>query len=117
MAPPIAVFRPDATIGETIERLRDLVKTAFITYGFVTDEAGRLLGVIVMRDLLFGRKEQRLDEIMVRDPFSLRPKRELPDAMREVLNRHYPVYPVADEAGRLVGIVRGQTLFEAQAIE
>jgi magnesium transporter len=39
------------------------------------------------------------------------------DALRAVLSRHYPVYPVCDEGGRLVGIVRGQTLFEQQAFE
>jgi len=33
-----------------------------------------------------------------------------------VLNRHYPVYPVT-ENGRLVGLVRGAVLFQAQAIE
>jgi magnesium transporter len=37
--------------------------------------------------------------------------------MKLVLNRHYPVYPVCDEAGRLIGIVRGQVMFEAQAFE
>ena len=31
--------------------------------------------------------------------------------------RHFPVYPVCDAAGRLVGIVRGRTLFEEQALE
>src|SRR5260221_14370748 len=32
-------------------------------------------------------------------------------------DRHYPVYPVADANKRLVGLVRGQSMFEAQAIE
>jgi magnesium transporter len=117
MDPPIAVFPPDATIEETIGRLRELVKKAFITYGFVTDDERRLLGVIVMRDLLFGGRNQRLREIMIRDPFYLRPETALTDAMKQVLNRHYPVYPVADETKRLVGTVRGQSLFEAHAIE
>jgi magnesium transporter len=37
--------------------------------------------------------------------------------MRSVLNRHYPVYPVCEPDGRLIGLVRGQTMFEVQAIE
>ena len=41
----------------------------------------------------------------------------LTDAMRAAVNRHYPVYPVCDEAGLFLGLVRGQTLFEARAIE
>jgi magnesium transporter len=36
--------------------------------------------------------------------------------MKQVLNRHYPVYPVCDE-GRLVGLLRGAALFQQQAIE
>jgi magnesium transporter len=41
----------------------------------------------------------------------------LVDAMREVVTRHYPVYPVCEEDGRLIGQVRGQVLFEQQAFE
>jgi magnesium transporter len=33
------------------------------------------------------------------------------------VTRHYPAYPVTDAAGRLVGMVRGQALFERQAYE
>src|SRR5688500_7336350 len=70
-----------------------------------------------MRELLLGDRSQRLEEIMLRDPFFLTPDMKLTDAMRAVLNRHYPVYPVCDAEGRLVGLVRGQTIFEVQAIE
>lgn len=35
----------------------------------------------------------------------------------EALKLHFPVYPVCDADGRLVGVVRGQTLFEHQAFE
>jgi magnesium transporter len=37
--------------------------------------------------------------------------------MREVVRRHYPVYPVCDAEGHLVGVVRGAVLFEEQAFE
>jgi magnesium transporter len=116
MDPPIGVFSPDMTVGQAVEELRELVKGAFITYAFVVDAAGVLVGVVVMRDLLFADRAQRLSDIMLRDPFSLTPQMPLRDAMRLVLNRHYPVYPVSD-AGKLVGLVRGGVLFQEQAIE
>ena len=31
MSPPVGVFRPDATVAETIENLREATRTAFIT--------------------------------------------------------------------------------------
>lgn len=71
----------------------------------------------MLRELLLAEPRQTLGEIMLRDPFCLRPETPLLEAMREVLNRHYPVYPVCDAAGRLVGLVRGQNLSEAEAIE
>src|SRR5438128_881510 len=37
--------------------------------------------------------------------------------MKLVLDRHYPVYPVIDADKRLIGLVRGQSMFEAHAIE
>lgn len=117
MDPPIGVFHPETTVGDAIEELRSLVKRAFITYLFVTDRTGRLVGVVVMREMLLGDRAQRLEEIMLRDPFFLTPETSLTDAMRSVLNRHYPVYPVCEPDGRLLGLVRGQTMFEAQAIE
>lgn len=117
MEPAIAAFPPHISVGQAIERLRGLIKTAFVTYGYVTDETGRLLGLITMRDLLFAAHERRLEEVMLRDPFSLDAGARLADAMKQVLIRHYPVYPVCDGQQRLVGLVRGQVLFEEQNLE
>ena len=117
MEAPIGVFEPDDTVGETIEMLRPLVNQAFITYGFVTDPDEKLVGVITMRDLLFSEKDRKLKDIMLGRPFSLKADSDLVDAMKMVLNRHFPVYPVCDDTGKLVGLLRGQEMFEAQTIE
>ena len=117
MVPPRAVFRPDMSVRDTVEQLRPLVRTAFITYGYVTDETGRLLGIITMRDLLFADDHVPLESVMLRNAFTLKPDVPLADAMKLVLDRHYPVYPVCDEHGKLLGLVRGQTMFEEQAFE
>jgi len=114
---PFAIFRPETTVREATETLRELVKKAFITYGFVTDANGKLIGVLVFRELLLSQPDQTLDSIILKNPFFLRPKVPVTDVLRELVTRHYPVYPVCDESGRLVGIVRGQTLFEQQAFE
>lgn len=117
MEPAPASFAPEVTVKEAVEALRHLSKTSFITYGYVVDQGGGLLGLLVMRDLLLAAPETRLGDIMLREPFFLDPSLELTEAMRLVVNRHYPVYPVCDGMGRLLGQVRGQSLFEARAIE
>lgn len=117
MEPPVAVFRPTMTVHDTIEALRKLTKRAFITYGYVTDEANKLLGVLVFRDLMLGKPGSLLSEVMYQNVFALAPDMALTDAMKSTVNRHIPVYPVCDAEGRLLGLVRGQNLFEARAIE
>jgi magnesium transporter len=117
MQPPLAVFRRNTTVAEATEQIRRLARKAIITYGFVTDEQEKLLGLVVMRDMLLAQGNQRLEEIMLTNPFYLTPEMSLTEAMRAVLVRHYPVYPVCEKAGRLIGLVRGQMLFEAQAVE
>ena len=117
MEPPVAVFRPDDTVRSTVESLRELTKHQFVTYCFVTNADGKLAGVITMRDLLLNGPDARLGDLMLRETFSLAPDMPLLDAMKSTLSRHYPVYPVCDRGGRLVGLVRGQALAEAQAFE
>jgi len=117
MEPVLAAFAPQRTVGETIETLREMVKSALITYVYVADAEERLLGVVTMRDLLFSDHDKTLDDIMLRDVFALRASMPLEEAMKLVLERHYPTYPVVDAENRLLGKVRGQSMFEAQAIE
>jgi magnesium transporter len=117
MERPLALFRPETTVGEAVDRLRELTRRAHVVYGFVTDDAGRLVGVFAFRELLFARPEDRLDEVMIPEPFALRPDQTVLEAARAVVTLHVPAYPVRDEAGRLVGMVRGRTLFEQEALE
>ena len=42
---------------------------------------------------------------------------DLLEAMRQTLNKHFQAYPVCDDRGVLIGIVRGSTIFEQEAIE
>lgn len=117
MEPSLAVFHPGTTVAEATQELRHFVKTAFITYLFVVDEKERLLGVVAMREMLLAQPNQRLDEIMVGNPFYLMPDMPIVDAMRATMLRHYPVYPVCDADRKLIGLIRGQMLFEAETVE
>ena len=115
MEPAQSVLAPDMSVGEAIEALRKLLKDVMVTYGYVVDETGRLLGLVTMRDLLFSSHATPLADIMLRDVFAFRAGMAQSDAMQLTLARHYPVYPVCADDGTLLGLVRGQTLFEAKA--
>jgi magnesium transporter len=117
MEPVYAIFSPGMTVGEAIEKLRELVKIAFITYGYVTDPDCKLLGLITMRDLLLAEREAHLADIMLREVFVFRPGMAVSEAMKLSLSRHYTVYPVCDDQNKLLGLVRGQAIFETEAFE
>jgi magnesium transporter len=117
MEPPLAVFAPELTVAETVERVRELAKKALVTYGFVVDPAEKLIGLVTMRDLLLSQREQRLSDIMLREPFALKASESASDAMQQVVQRHFPVYPVVDAGGLLVGQVRGNALFQERVFE
>jgi magnesium transporter len=117
MEPPLGVMAADMTVAATIEQLRELVQRSFITYVYVVDHAHRLVGVVTMRDLLFSPHAACLEDVMLRNVYALHPDMEVRDAMKAMVGRHYPVYPVCDRGGMLVGLVRGQALFEAHAVD
>jgi len=117
MEPAIAAFPPHLTVGDTVAKLREMVKSSFITYGYVTADNGKLVGIFTMRDLLFADDGKKLSEVMLRNVFALSPDKPVEEAMKQVLDRHYPVYPVCDAAGKLVGLLRGQAMFEERAFE
>ncbi|MEO7324245.1 MAG: magnesium transporter [Dokdonella sp.] len=117
MEPAPAVFAAHASVSDVIATLRPVVSHTLVTYVFVVDDAKRLIGLVAFRELAFAQPTQQLQEIMVARPFALRPDADVFEAMREVVKRHYPVYPVCDADGRLLGLVRGAVLFEEQAFE
>jgi magnesium transporter len=117
MEAPVSVFSPEMTVGDAIEALRPVVRSSFVTYVYVVDADGKLAGLVTMRDLLFNDRGARLADVMLANPFALSPELPLSEAMKLTVYRHYPQYPVTDAEGRLVGVVRGASLFELEAFE
>lgn len=117
MEPPIEAFRTDMLVKDVVDALRESSVGRQIVYAYAVDKDMKLMGVIVMRDLLFARSYDRIEDIMVEQPFYFRAGTSIEDAMQAVLLRHYPVYPVCDEDRRLVGFIRGYALFERRTYE
>lgn len=117
MEVPPETFLAHETVGAATQRIRELPPGAFFTYAFVVDQDRRLIGLVTMRALLTADSTVQLGTLMLRDVFALQPAIPVSEAMKLVVHRHYPVYPVCDDAGRLLGQVRGSAMFEEQAFE
>jgi magnesium transporter len=117
MDPALAVLPQTTTVAEAIAFLRNHKTPHQITYLYVTDAQDKLVGLTVIRDLILAEPHQTLAEVMLPEPFTLTTDMELGDAVKAAIHRHYPVYPVVDPDGHVIGVVRGWRLFERQAIE
>ena len=118
MMPPEAVFPLGVNVAQIVDKVRTLAdRHVLVIYAYVVDAENRLRGLVTMRDLLLATPEARVEDIMLAQPFSLTPQMTVEDAMHETARRHYPLYPVCDEQGALLGTVAGAALFEARAYE
>lgn len=117
MEPALAVLSAAATVQQAIDLIRGHATPQQITYVYVIDAAEKLIGMVVIRDLLLSAAHTPLSEVMLPHPFALAVDMEAADAVKAALHRHYPVYPVVDGEHRVVGLVRGWRLFERQAVE
>jgi magnesium transporter len=107
----------ETRVKDAIDWLRQSETARDLTYLYVVAPDQRLLGLVVMRDLLLADADETLRDVMLPNPFTLRMDQPLDDAIKAAVMRHYPVYPVCDAEGKFHGVVRGYRLFEQQAIE
>ncbi len=117
METPPLTFNRDETVGSASDRVRAIPRQVFFTYAFVLDADRRLVGVCTMRDLLTADDNATLGAVMLTNVFTLQPAMTLDNAMRAVVHKHFPVYPVCDDVGRFLGQVRGSAMFQEQAVE
>jgi magnesium transporter len=117
-SPAKAVFPLGASVADVILKVRELsLAHELVTYAYVVDGQNRLKGLLTMRDLLLAAPGTCVADIMLAEPFALRPQMTVEEAMRETARRHYPLYPMCDDDGMLLGTVAGAALFEARAFE
>ena len=94
------------TAAEAIDRLRELEPDAeTIYYVYVTDDAGRLVGVLSLRDLIVARPDTPLQAFMIPDPAAVGVLAHQDEVADVVAHYNLLAVPVVDDAGSLVGIV------------
>ncbi len=108
-------LREDMTIEEARQVLRARSETERpdeVAYLYVIDAEQRLAGVVSLRDLVFGRPERRLRELMNRDVAHVRVETDQEELARHFEHYHYLGLPVVDAENRLVGVVKASDAME-----
>jgi magnesium transporter len=115
MTTDVASLPAGMTAGEAIETLRKLYEAlgSILSYVYVTDDAGRLVGVVSFRELVFARPSQGLDEAMMSDPVTVTPATDRAEVAELIHRYHLLAIPVVDDRQHLVGIVKFGEAIEA----
>jgi magnesium transporter len=92
--------------AQTIDRLRELEPDAeTIYYVYVTDEEGRLVGVLSLRDLIVAPPATPIGDVMIKEPVAVGVFADQDEVAQVVAHYNLLAVPVVDDEGRLAGIV------------
>jgi CBS domain-containing protein len=92
--------------AQTIDRLRELEPDAeTIYYVYVTDDDGRLVGVLSLRDLIIAQPDALISAVMFDEPVAVGLLADQDEVAQVVARYNLLAVPVVDDQGRLEGIV------------
>lgn len=96
----------DLPVEDAIARLREIAPEAeTIYYVYVVDEAGHLIGVLSLRDLIASSDGVIIKEIMRRNVISVNAEIDQEEVARVVSKYDLLAVPVVDQEERLLGII------------
>ncbi len=94
------------TAARAIDRLRELEPDAeTIYYVYVTDDDGRLVGVLSLRDLIVAPPGAPIGQVMIREPVAVGVLAGQDEVAEVVAHYNLLAVPVVDDEEHLVGIV------------
>jgi Mg/Co/Ni transporter MgtE len=94
------------TAAEAIDRLRELEPDAeMIYYVYVTDDEGRLKGVLSLRDLIVAHPETPVSRVMRHEPVVVNVLADQDHVAEVVAHYNLLAVPVVDDESRMLGIV------------
>lgn len=119
MNPDFAALREDSTLQEAIEALRSeqFAGQEGLFYVYVTDEEGRLRGVLRTRDLLFNAPEKRLHDLMIRDVRCVSVHADQEEIANIFRENPFPALPVVDDFQKLCGVVTSDDVMDVMEEE
>ncbi len=98
-------LRSEMTVSEAVEVIRAASIPEEIQHLMVTSSDGRIEGVVHVRELLLGGRDQRIGALMKATVKAVRPSVDREAVAREFARYDFSMLPVVDLDDRLVGIV------------
>jgi len=95
----------DLTVAQALDVILEKQPAGRIIYFYVTNNDGRLRGVVPTRRLLLSSRDKRLSQIMVRSVIAIPQNASVLDACEFFTLHRLLAFPVVDEQRRIIGLV------------
>lgn len=106
MSPEVVPLSLSMSVREAIDLLRSRVEEAeTVYYAYAVDDAGRLQGVLSLRDMALAPPGKGLSDLIVRDAVAVPVDADAEEVARIFDKYDYFALPVVDHAGVLLGII------------
>jgi magnesium transporter len=93
------------TIAQALDDVRAAKPPGRIVYFYAVDEEGRLVGVVPTRRLLLGSPNDKVGDVMVRDPVTLSIEATVADACEMFFRHRFLALPIVGPGRRLLGVI------------
>lgn len=93
------------TVQQALDSIRNAAVGGNFVYFYVTDEGGRLAGVIETRKLLTSALDSRVEALMTRSVVAIPDSFTLLEACELFVLHRYLAFPVVDQERRILGVI------------
>jgi Mg/Co/Ni transporter MgtE len=97
-------------LTELIKKIRP--QSRHIHYIYVTDDFGKLKGVVSMKYVVMSEKDAPIKDIMKTDVITVSPKTDIDDVFNIITRYDLTALPVVDKEKKLLGVIRVHDMFE-----
>jgi magnesium transporter len=101
----VATLRPKWTVAESLDHIRTAPPTGRIIYFYVTEEGGKLVGVVPTRRLLLSKPDVVISDLMIKSVVAVPANASVLDACEFFTFHRLLAFPVVDPDRHLLGVI------------
>lgn len=117
MHPSTYVLNENKNVEDAITLIKTIHKQKQFTYGIIVDDANAVTGVLIFKDVFYHESSAILKDICLKNPICLKADEDVLEIFTKIAGKQIPEFPVIDNEGKLIGILRGIHVIEAHALK
>ncbi|MFP4362955.1 MAG: magnesium transporter [Spirochaetia bacterium] len=118
MTPRYVAIRSNITVSHALQFIRKNLKDVeTVYYIYVVDQLKRLQGVISLRDILAGKDDEVIHDLMVKTVVTVRDETDQEEVAKILEDHDFIALPVIDKYSRLLGIVTFDDIIDVIRME